>query len=169
MTNSLHISEGANKIMNHKITDAYAIDCHAVTARGEVETISFGPFKRGQDEGYLSDLVRTLIRMDEAFPEDTFDPIQSDYGNVEGFIGWFDTDHEDADSLYDEYPDTECEFEDYAAVAEVSKKFGGTARKWPLEPWTNYDTPAKYQSYEVFYFDTDGEKRQSSVEFDGEG
>lgn len=155
--------------MTHKLTEAYVIDCHAVTAGGKVETISFGPFKKGKDEGYLSDLVKTLIRMDEEFPDDTFNPIQSDYGNVKGFIGWFDTDFEDADSFYDEYPDTECEFEDYAAVAEVSKRFGGTATKWPLEPWTNYETPAKYQSYEVFYFDAEGEKHPASVEFDGEG
>jgi hypothetical protein len=38
-----------------------------------------------------------------------------------------------------------------------------------MEPWTNYETPAKYQSYEVFYFDAEGEKHPASVEFDGEG
>lgn len=154
--------------MTPKITEAYIIDCHSVTADGKTETTSFGPFKKGQDEAYLSDLVRTLKRMDEAFPNDSFDPIQSDYGNVEGFIGWFDTGYEDEDSLYDEYPDTEVEFTDYAAVAEVSRRFGGTVMKWPLEPWTNNETPAKYQSYEVFYFDEAGDKYPTTVEFDGE-
>lgn len=154
--------------MTQKITEAYIIDCHAVTASGDIETITFGPFKKGEDEGYLSDLVRTLMRMDKAFPDESFDPIQSDYGNVEGFIGWFDTEHEDEDSLYDEYPDTDCEFADYEAVAEVSRKFGGTAMKWPLEPWTNHETPTKYKGYEVFYYDDAGDKHPATVEFDGE-
>lgn len=152
--------------MNDKISNAYTIDCHAVTAEGKVETTSFGPFKHGQDEVHLSDLVMTLLRMDEAFPEDTFNPINSVYEEVEGYLGWFDTEHSDEDSLYDTYPDALCEFEDYAAVAEVAKRFGGSKLKWPMEPWTKYETPAKYHSYEVFFFDANGEKRPSIVEFD---
>jgi hypothetical protein len=153
--------------MNHKIVDAYVIDCHAVAAAGDIETVTFGPFKRGKDEGYLSDLVKTLIRMEEMFPADTFNPIHSDYEDVEGYLGWFDTEHADAESLYNEYPDALCEFEDYSAVAEVSNRFGGDQLKWPMEPWTNHETPAKYQSHEVFYFDKDGVKHLTTIEFDG--
>lgn len=154
---------------NWRFTDAYGIDCHAVKASGDIETVSFGPFKKGKDENCLSDLVKTLVRMDKAFPEDTFNPIQSDYEDVEGYLGWFDTEYDDAESFYDEYPDTRCEFSDYAAVAAASRRFGGTALKWPMEPWTNHETPARYQGYEVFYYDLNGAKQPTTVEFDGEG
>lgn len=149
--------------------DAYVIDCYAVTVRGDIETVTFGPFKKGKDEGCLSDLVKTLIRMDKAFPEDSFNPIQSDYEDVDGYLGWFDAEHVDEDSFYDEYPDTLCEFSDYAAVAAVSRRFGGTSRKWPMEPLVNYETPAKVQGYDVFYYDLNGVKHPTTIEFDGEG
>lgn len=146
------------------VTDAYYIDCKAITVRGDIETVSFGPFQKNADEPHLFDLVQTLIRMCEAYPDNTFNPVQADYSDVAGFLGWFDTEHSDADSFYDEYPEVPYEFSSYASVAEVAKRFGGSAQKWPVEPLTG-DTPAKYHSYEVFYHDLTGVRKPSLVEF----
>ena len=148
-------------------TDAYSIDCHAITASGYIETVTFGPFKKKADEAYLYDLVATLNRMETSFREGNFDPIQSDYENVEGYLGWFDSEHKDAESFYAEYPDASCGYTIYAAIADTARQFGGTVLKWPMEPLTNYETPAKYHGYDVFYSDLNGIKHRSPVEFEG--
>jgi hypothetical protein len=156
--------------MNHSIVEdspflnVYYIVCNAITGNGDIETTTFSSFKKGQDEAYLEDLVNTLNRMKDSYPNG-FNPLQGDYTNIHGFLGWFDSEHPDADSLYAQYPDAECRFYEYAAVAEKAREHGGTALKWPMEPATGYETAAKYHSHDIFYIDENGTAGKSPIDF----
>lgn len=145
-------------------SEAYFVKVKAVSVKGAEAYIPFGPFYKDSDENDMGNLIGTLNRMKEAFPEKlTF---MDEYLNIEGFLGWFDSEYPKEQSLFYEYPDFEGDFVEYEAVANVALRYGGASGLWPLDPALNYSRPMRFTEYSVTFYDKEGRKYNAFVSLD---
>lgn len=142
--------------------EVYYVECIINTNATEGQkSVAFGPFRKGPDELHLAHLIETLNNMLKEFPNGL--SLSDTYENVPGFLSWFDSSFASSRSLYKAHPTYRGKFDDYASVASVARRYGGTANNWPRGIVSAYcETPAELAQYKVLFFN-EQEKRQRSM------
>lgn len=88
-----------------------------------------------ESKDLMVDLVKTLIRMNDAYPHGRGG--YDDYNHVEGFIEWF------GDEMFDGYDD----------LSELHQSLLGNS--WPYDT-SGYGIQSSYKSYKIYYYDSIG-------------
>lgn len=126
--------------------DCYVVECEAMYGDADgYDTLTFGGFYRHQVE-ILKDLVVVCERMKNAYPNGKGGKDYYDESTVEGYNRWFNQDN--------------LSQEEYDALPEKQKWM---ADYWLNDPTGFDDTEAKFEDYNIYYYDADGVKYNVEV------
>lgn len=152
--------------------DSFMVEVHTYQGASDGDSVfSVGPFKRGLHEESLQSLIETLERVRETFQQGSPTRETAHHSQVLGFQQWFGPDgYAEVDELRNDYP-------------ELVEKFGVEAHEellrltldgrwyspWPEDNLRGLGQNENYpyetlNNYEVFYYDTDGNKFMVDVQ-----
>jgi hypothetical protein len=142
--------------------DSYVVEVQSMQGAGDGYTdFTVGPFRRGEHEANLQNLLETLKRMEERFPNG----LRADtYRNILGFEQWFGS-VEDMEGLEEHHPELLAKFgaEAHQKIINLSKDHYS---EWHNDATCGYQSAEKLTKYEVFYHDPTGAKFSVKVDWE---
>lgn len=142
------------------IPDSFVVTIEMMIGDADAYThLEMGPFKRLEHWDNLENLLQTLVSVEQ-------EECGEQYSSVPGFEQWFNARRSDAPNYSDyawnfEPEDDEEEIAQEKAF-ELGKEF---AQSWPVEPNMD-DYRQAYVGHEVFYYDNNGIKCNTTVALD---
>lgn len=135
--------------------DSYMVEIQTVMGDADgYRDFTVGPFKRGEQEASLQNLLETLRRMDEAS--------RSDYDDVLGFSEWFCVVRSIEEMR--KYASALIARDGEKVHQEIMDLSTAHYEEWHMDPISGGTIPQGLSDYSVFYYDNAGVKHTVAIE-----